>query len=139
MPLRKIGGGAEGGNTTVYIDYDFYAEFFGAKEQSEDADRLFKLASEIIDSVTGHKISRLGFDNLDDFTREQVRLAAAAQTEYLDNYYDGGESSAVQMTLGKFSYMNSSGTAEKRRLPVSPLALSFLGQTGLIERKVGVM
>lgn len=126
----------------VYIDYDFYSEYYGETLPSEETDRIFKIASEIIDILTGYKIRRMGFDKLDSFTKEQVKLAAAAEADYYrknGDFTDNDGSEAVQMTLGKFSYMNSSGTGKKNNFPVSPVALSCLETTGLLCRRTEVM
>ena len=122
----------------MYIDRDYYLNVYGGIE-SDDYDRLFIRASEMIDSVTGYRIKRMGFDTLSEFQRDQVRLATAAQAEHIEK--NGGissvdSSSAVQMTLGKFSYMNASGTAEGKRFSVSGSALAALEPTGLLNRSI---
>lgn len=127
-----------------YINEDYYTNDYGGTEVSDDIDTLIERASEIIDIITGNGIARCGgFELLpSDFIKARVKLATAAQVDYLDR--NGGLSSLdsstpVQMTLGGFSYMNGSGTSERNSMPISPLAVSHLEATGLIYRGVGAV
>ena len=123
-----------------YIDTEYYLNVYGGTE-SEDYDRLFERASDIIDNVTSFRIKQIGFDNLSDFAKEQVRRAAAAQAEHMEKsggVSDTDSNSAVQMTLGRFSYMKSSGTAERRSGYISSTALAALEPTGLLCRSIGI-
>lgn len=122
-----------------YIDKDYYLEVYGGCE-SEDYDKLFAHAENIIDSITGYRIKCMGFENLSAFQREQVKLAAAAQADFIEKnggIYAAESTSAVQMTLGKFSYMNSSGTGSNPKKSVSSSAIAALEPTGLLNRSIG--
>ena len=124
----------------AYIDTDYYLNDYGGTE-SDDYDRLFARAENDIDSITGYNIKAYGFDNLTEFQREQVRLAAAVQADHIEKnggIYISDSSSAVQMTLGKFSYMNASGTSGKKSGSISSAAIAALEPTGLLCRSLAV-
>lgn len=124
----------------AYIDTDYYLNDYGGTP-SDDYDRLFARAENDIDSITGYCIKTAGFEALTDFQRCQVRLAAAAQADHIEKnggIYASDSSSAVQMTLGKFSYMNASGTSLKKNGGISSAAIAALEPTGLLCRSVTV-
>ncbi|MBQ8826898.1 MAG: hypothetical protein IJ007_07385 [Oscillospiraceae bacterium] len=124
----------------AYIDTDYYLNNYGGT-QSDDYDRLFARAENDIDSITGYRIKALGFEALTDFQREQVKLAAAAQADHIEKnggIYASDSSSAVQMTLGRFSYMNASGTSSKKSVSVSSAAIAALEPTGLLCRSLTI-
>lgn len=121
-----------------YIDKDYYLEIYGGCE-SDDYDRLFARAENIIDSVTGYKIKHRGFEKLSDFERKQVKLAAAAQADFMEKnggIYAADNTTTFQMTLGKFSCMNSSGAGTNPKKAVSSAALAALEPTGLLNRSL---
>ena len=121
------------------ITPDFYYSIYGGNETEDDIELLISRAEDIISSVTGYKLNK-ALKN-DGFTKEQIKLAVAAETDYLDR--NGGlsaldSSTPVQMTLGHFSYMNGAGTSERRSFPVSSMAVSYLEPTGLLSRSIGL-
>ena len=122
-----------------YIDKEYYLEIYGGCE-SDDYDKLFARAENVIDSITGYRIKRAGFENLSAFQREQVKLAAAAQADFIEKnggIYAEDSTTAVQITLGRFSYMNASGTGASHKKSVSSAALAALEPTGLLNRSIG--
>ena len=124
----------------AYIDKDYYINVYGGTE-SDECERLLERASSVVDRITGYRIRHIGFDKLSEFEREQVMLAAASQADHIEknggiNSYDSAY--AVQMTLGKFSYMNASGVSEKNRHSISEESISALEAAGLLCRRVNV-
>ena len=126
-----------------YIDSVYYYGSYGGAETADDIDILIERASEIVNILTGGKIEAAGgIDGFaDTFAKEKIQLATGAQVDYLDR--NGGLSSLdsstpVQMTLGKFSYMNGSGTSERNSFPVSSLARGHLEEAGLLIRSISV-
>lgn len=121
------------------ITPDFYHNIYGGSETEDNIELLIKRAEDILNSVTGYKLSE-AMKN-DGFIKEQIKLAVAAETDYLDR--NGGlsaldSSTPVQMTLGHFSYMNGAGTSERRSFPLSSMAVSYLEPTGLLSRSIGL-
>ncbi len=123
------------------ITPEFYSDNYCSGLYSDGSDELpalIQIASDMINSVCGGKIPDTDSLNaLPDNIIHNVKLAVCAQTSYLER--SGGLSSIdspdpVQMSLGKFSYMNASGTAGRKYLSVSPLALSYLELSGLLYR-----
>ena len=125
----------------LYITPDYYFNTYGGAPTGDDILLLIKKACEIIDIATNYSISKKGgveaFNN--DFIKNQIMLATAVQTDYLDR--NGGLSSLdsstpVQMTLGKFSYMNGAGTSERKSFPISSVTIGHLEATGLMYRGI---
>lgn len=124
----------------TFITEDFYINEYGAEPVEENIGALLERACDIVDMLSGGRISREG-DIVDAYTKRRIMLAAAAEADYLDR--NGGlatldSSAPVQVTLGKFSYMNGSGTSERRSFPVSPLAVSYLQSVGFMSRHICV-
>ena len=132
-----------GGYRMAFITEDYYINEYGAEPSEENIGALLERASEIVDMLSGGRISRMGgAENIaDEYTKSRVMLAAAAEADYLDR--NGGlatldSSAPVQITLGKFSYMNGSGTSERRSFPVSPLAAAHLQNAGIMSRHMDI-
>ncbi len=125
-----------------FITSDYYFGAYGGAETADDIDTLIDRAGEIIDILTGGKITGAGgIEKLPDYAAERVKCAVAAEVDYLDR--NGGLSSLdsstpVQMTLGRFSYMNGAGTSERRSFPVSAMAEGFLELSGLLSRNIDI-
>lgn len=104
----------------------------------DELELLIEISSDIINLVCNNKISRLGgIHSLPLDIQEKIKLAVCAQTAFIDR--NGGLSSLdsttpAQMSLGKFSYMNASGTVERKGFTISPLAISYLESTGFLYR-----
>ena len=127
-----------------YIDYKFYTEqYVGEPVEEADFPRYLRRAEEIIDSITRYSVKERGLDAFDDFVREQVQTATAAQVEYyvikgLDIATEG--TVPESFTVGKVSVSNGSGGAGGgvRGKTVAKKVREALEQTGLLGRGVGL-
>lgn len=128
-----------------YIDKPFYDdEYMGTPiPDVEEFKRLSRRASETIDQMTNYTIKNYEFTQLASFIQEQVKLATAAQTEFLA--LNGEEvnhgDSTTSMSIGKFSV--TEGNRESQRMSrsqkrTSPAVIEYLVPTGLLYAGVEV-
>ncbi|MGM0816044.1 MAG: hypothetical protein ACQEUO_11000 [Bacillota bacterium] len=133
----------------TYITPDYYNnDYMGAPAPTDkDLNRYIKRASDVIDQVTGYKLYGDKFDKLPDVIKDIVRKATAAQVEFYvvkggDAALNAGENSMDSVSVGSFSYSGGSGGSDgdsgRNFGRISPSALSFLSQTGLLYRGVFV-
>lgn len=130
----------------AYITYEQYVEIYGTPPISEEDFPVYAgLASDLIDSITRHQIGKGGgFSALAPFLQEQVRKATAAQVLYFTQY--GLETvltgqTGQAFTVGKVSVSGGSMSTEGGKtgaLMISPMAVTMLEQTSLMERGVHV-
>lgn len=131
----------------AYITYDQYIEYYGTCPITEDNFPMYAgLASDVIDNATQFRIEKSGgISALPAFIQTLVQKAAAAQVLYftqvgLETVLTG--QAGQSFTVGKVS-VNGGGLANQSgkkigSLMISPLAVSYLEQTFLMERRVEV-
>lgn len=131
----------------AYITYDQYIGFYGTCPISEEEFPMYAgLASDAIDNITQYRISGGGgISALPVFIQTLIQKATAAQVLYftqvgLETVLTG--QAGQSFTVGKVS-VNGGGLANQSgkkigALMVSPLAIAYLEQTPLMERRVGV-
>lgn len=131
----------------AYITYDQYIEYYGACPISEDEFPVYAgLASDVIDNATQQRIVKSGgLSALPALTQILVQKATAAQVLYFTQV--GMETvltgqAGQSFTVGKVS-VNGGGLSNQANkkigaLMVCPLAISYLEQTPLMERRVDV-
>lgn len=126
----------------AYIDFAYYSkQYMGEPVEEAEFPRYLLRAEEIIDSVTRFEIKRNGLDVFDEFTREQIKTATAAQVEFyaikgLEVATDG--ELPESFTVGKVSVTNGSAGGGGRSKAVAKKVITALEQTGLLGRGVGV-
>lgn len=125
-----------------YIDYAYYSEqYMGEPVDAADFPRYLRRAEEIIDNLTRYSVKEQGLDAFDDFTRDQIKTATAAQVEYyaikgLEVATDGELPDSF--TVGKVSVTSGRAGGGGRGNAVAPKVREALEQTGLLGRGVGV-
>lgn len=125
-----------------YIDYAYYSEqYMGEPVDAADFPRYLRRAEEIIDNLTRYSVKEQGLDVFDDFTRDQIKTATAAQVEYyaikgLEVATDGELPDSF--TVGKVSVTSGRAGGGGRGNVVAPKVREALEQTGLLGRGVGV-
>ena len=94
------------------------------------------LAELKIDELTFNRIPHIGFDNLTEFQKDKIKRAVCEQTDYITE--NGYEETQVQSfdVLDISVTMAQDGSSQADRLHVSPVALAFLKQTGLMCRRI---
>ena len=131
----------------AYITYQQYLDYYGACPISEDEFPVYAgLASDVIDNATQYRIIQGGgISSLPAFVQTLVQKAAAAQVLYftqigLETVLTG--QTGQSFTVGKVS-VNGGGLANQANkktgaLMICPLALAYLEQTRLMERRTDV-
>lgn len=125
----------------AYISYDQYIALFGPTWIPEDSFPTYaEIASDLIDQITRFSIDALGgFSQLPSQIQTLVEKAAGAQVLYfsqigLESVLSGEAGSGF--TVGKVHLGGINATQTKAQMMISPLASTYLEQTGLMGRDV---
>ena len=129
----------------AYVDYTYYTDvYFGASLEADDWNRYEARAEEAIDLLCRGRIASGEIASNSPAVQTLVRKAICAQIEY---YIENGIEVAVGgikdsgFTVGKVTVHGASGAAAKAatgaQTMISPQAIAFLEQTGLINPAVG--
>ena len=129
----------------AYITYADFVKVYGYELlDNTQFNSLVTVSCNKIDQLTRFNIKKIGFSNLPVFIQECIKYACCSQVAYFNNYgvdvsYTGVAGQGF--TVGKVSVDNTrinSTTAGRNYDSVSPEAVSWLEQTGLMNRDVGV-
>ena len=128
----------------AYCTYCQYVNYLGEPDFSTSDFGIYAaVASDLIDQLTHFAIQNIGFTNLPTLTQTLVMKATAMQTLFI--YESGGVASLGStasggFTVGKVTVNDggSSASANQTRgsVAISPMALSLLEQTGLLNPSV---
>ena len=129
----------------AYITLEEYAELYGQPTISEaDLPVYASQASDLIDSITQYRIIQAGGLNVfPPLVQQLVAKATAAQVLYF--IQNGGIETVLSgqtgagYTVGKVHIDGagaSGGAQTAAQMMISPLAVTFLEQTGLMERRI---
>ena len=128
------------------VDYSFYHETYMGMEPSVTVDSfpaLYAHASRIIGAMTRFRVSDENLDTYSLFTQNLYKLAICAQVDALA--INGAESIStgnnVGFTVGKVRVDGGGKSSASGALSasVSPAAIAYLEQTGLLNPAVPVM
>lgn len=125
------------------VNYDFYTyEFFGEAIAECDFERYEARAQDAILLLCRNRVSEAELDKLPPLLQTAVKKAICAQCEYLSLYgldvANTGETSGG-FTVGKVTIQGNGGNSGGRigaKASISPLAISYLEQTGLLDPSV---
>ncbi|EMK2594064.1 hypothetical protein V8U20_000987 [Bacillus cereus] len=129
----------------TYTTITFYRhEYRGVDIDETTFDNLLKHAEREIDSETYYRIKKIGYDNFDEFIKEQISLAACAQIEHF--YENGGTTekafeTAQSVSIGRTT-ISKGGNRQSRNYTESsnllaPSVYKYLAPTGLLYAGVG--
>lgn len=125
----------------AYITYDQYTTLFGPTPITEDDFQIYAgLASDLIDQITRYSIDALGgFSQLPSQIQVLVEKAAGAQVLYfsqigLESVLSG--EAGAEFTVGKVHLGGINTAQTKFQMMISPLASTYLEQSGLMGRDV---
>lgn len=106
-------------------------DYATSKEYSEE---LLEMASSKVDELTFNRIKGIGFNNLTSYQKGLVEKATIAQAKYYDDYgTDVGAMSGFSLLDTSISFKD---TGINRYVGVSPITVTYLKQTGLMNRTV---
>lgn len=125
----------------AYITYDQYTALFGPTPITEvDFPIYAGLASDLIDQITRYSIDALGgFSQLPGQIQTLVEKATGAQVLYfsqlgLESVLSG--EAGAEFTVGKVHVGGTNANQSKSQMMISPLASTYLEQSGLMGRDV---
>ncbi len=124
----------------AYADIDKYTEiaekygFIFSCTSERSITQNLNLATVKIDEMTFGRIRQIGFENLTEYQKEKISEAVCVQAEYIseEGFSDGAAVDSYSVL--DISVSVGSSKSESERLGLSPLALSLLRQSGLMER-----
>ena len=130
---------------SAIVDFTYYHDTYMGKEATATTfPALNAHASRVIASMTRWQVDETNFEELNPFIRTLYKLAVCSQIDYLaingvESLYDGED--AVGFSVGKVRVDGrakaSAGGAMSAS--ISPAALSYLEQTGLMNPAVPVV
>ena len=121
------------------VDYTFYSSVYGGTDVDQTSfPALCARASDVIGAVT-HWVDDETLDNLPYLLQNLYKKAICAQIDFLSiNGVDSlNETSAGGFTVGKVTVQGkANASGGKLQESISPLAISYLEQTGLMNPQV---
>lgn len=128
---------------SVIVDYSYYTDTYkGTEVDSASFPTLNAHATRIIGAMTRWQVDETTIDGFPSFIQTLYRLAVCSQVDFLA--INGVESvnagTAVGFTVGKVRVDGRSGASAGGALSasVSPAAIAYLEQTGLLNPAVPV-
>lgn len=126
---------------SAIVDYSYYADtYMGSEADEASFPALNAHAARIIGAMTRWQVDETTIDSLPGIAQTLYRLAVCSQIDFLA--LNGVESisggSGGGFTVGKVSVQagNNAGTGGAMSANISPAAVSYLEQTGLMNPQV---
>lgn len=126
------------------VDYSFYTDTYKGQEPSVDAGSFPALeahAERIIGAMTRWRVTEETFLDLPHFTQTLVKLAICSQVDAIavNGFESISAGNNVGFTVGKVRVDGGSKTSGTLSASVSPAAMLYLEQTGLLNPAVPVL
>ena len=123
---------------SAIVDFTFYKDvYMGTEADATSFPALNAHASRVIGSMTRWQVTEENFGELPSLTQTLYRLAICSQVDFLSingvDSISGGED-AVGFSVGKVRVdgRNKSSAGGAMSASISPAAISYLEQTGLM-------
>ena len=128
---------------SAIVDYQYYTDtYMGSEADSTSFPALYAHASRIIGLLTRFRVTEETFQGFSSQIRTMIQLAICSQIDFFaingTEVMNGGDGGGG-FTVGKVTVHgsgNSSGKAGAMSAYISPAALSYLEQTGLMNPQV---
>ena len=123
------------------VDFTFYSTVYGGTDaDSQTFPALCARASDVIGAVTHWKVDETTISNLHVMVQQLYKKAVCAQVDFLSiNGMDSlNETETAGWTVGKVTIhgKNSTKAGGSMSESISPLAIMYLEQTGLMNPQV---
>ena len=123
------------------VNYDYYTfTFYGETIAEDEFQKFAARAQDAILLLCRNRVTEENLEKLPPLHQEAVKKAICAQCEYLSLYgLDIANTGRTNggFTVGKVTIQgNSNGGLTGARSSISPLAISYLEQTGLLDPSV---
>ena len=130
---------------SAIVDFTYYKDTYkGTEADATSFPALNAHASRVIGSMTRWQVTEENFGELPSLTQTLYRLAICSQVDFLSingvDSISGGED-AVGFSVGKVRVdgRNKSSAGGAMSASISPAAISYLEQTGLMNPSVPVV
>lgn len=128
---------------SAIVDFPYYRDVYKGTESDADSfPALNAHASRIVDSMTFWQVTDESFPSLDSLTQTQYKLAVCSQIDYLaiNGVDDMNSGESGGFTVGKVTVHGNgnAGKAGAMSAHISPVAILYLEQSGLMYPGVGV-
>ncbi len=129
---------------SAIVDYSFYTDTYKGQEPDVDASSFPALeahAERIIGAMTRWRVTDETFHDLPHFTQTLVKLAICSQVDAIavNGFESVSAGNNVGFTVGKVRVDGGSKTSGALSASVSPAAMLYLEQTGLLNPAVPVL
>ncbi|MBR2681600.1 MAG: hypothetical protein IKE23_12810 [Exiguobacterium sp.] len=129
---------------SAIVEYSFYTDTYKGQEPDVDASSFPALeahAERIIGAMTRWRVTEETFPDLPHFTQTLVKLAICSQVDAiaLNGFESVSAGNNVGFTVGKVLVDGGSKTSGTLSASVSPAAMLYLEQTGLLNPAVPVL
>ena len=127
---------------SAIVDYPYYkGVYMGNEVEQSSFPALYAHASRIVSVMTRWRVNEQNFSELPEIVKTMYQLAICSQIDFLAiNGLESMNSTDTGFTVGKVTVHGTDKTgAGAMSESVSPAALSYLEQSGLMNPAVGVM
>lgn len=129
---------------SAIVDYPYYVgTYMGSEADAASFPALVAHAGRVIGAMTRWKVTEGTIDNLPTLTQTLYRLAVCSQVDYLaiNGLESVNGSAGVGFTVGKVRVdaKQTAGASGRMSASVSPAAVAYLEQTGLLNPAVPVV
>ena len=117
------------------VDFTFYSTVYkGSEADATSFPALDARAEDVIGAITRWTVDETTFPHLPEFTQTLYKKAICAEIDFVA--INGSESltagSGVGFTVGKVHVEGQQGASASKACSVSPMAMQYLEQTGLL-------
>lgn len=130
---------------SAIVDFSFYSQtYMGTEADQASFPALYAHASRVIGAMTRWHVDESNFDELPSFTQTLYRLAICSQIDYLsvngvESLYDGEDSVGFSVGKVRVDGKAKASAGGAMSASISPAAISYLEQTGLMYPGVPVV
>jgi len=122
----------------AYAEESYYKEKFGDTIPGEELARVMDKASRQIDTLTFCRIRGIGFDNLTDFQKEQIRYVNCLLADFLYENADELDTMLSSYSINgvSMSFSSSENIRNVQGLLIRNDIYKELEKTGLCDRRL---
>ena len=130
---------------SAIVDFCFYnSVYMGNEVDATSFPALNAHASRVISSMTRWQVDETNFEELNPFIRTLYKLAVCSQIDYLaingvESLYDGEDTVGFSVGKVRVDGRAKASAGGAMSASISPAALSYLEQTGLMNPAVPVV
>lgn len=129
---------------SAIVDFTYYHDTYMGKEATETTfPALNAHASRVIASMTRWQVDETNFEELNPFIRTLYKFAVCSQIDYLaingvESLYDGEDTVGFSVGKVRVDGRANASAGGAMSASISPAAISYLEQTGLMNPAVPV-